>query len=260
MQSEVSSRAKNVTRYGCLLLAVSFLAGCKLPGKPKDGPEVPRPEQVLSFDELYAANCSGCHGAHGEKGPAMNLANPEYQALVDDASLRDIIVNGEKGTLMPAFGEKQGGELTDAQVNVLVKGLRAKWGKGDVLSGLNAPTWKATHAGDPAAGKLVYEAACARCHSASGSQPSKGGSILDGSFLAVVNEQMIRTTVIAGRPDLGMPDWRSLKQSGPLTDNEVTDVTAWLMSQKPALPGQPYGSAAPAQPAAAPANKISGKD
>ena len=42
-------------------------------------------------------------------GAATNLANPEYEALVDDATLRDVIAKGEKGTLMPAFAVKSGG-------------------------------------------------------------------------------------------------------------------------------------------------------
>jgi len=240
------------------LFAATLFAGCKLPGKPEEGPEVPRPETVMNFDTLYGNSCAGCHGANGENGAAMNLANPEYQALVDDATLKDIITNGETGTLMPAFGLKRGGELTDAQIDALVKGMRARWSKGNVLAGLNAPAWKAAQAGNAANGQQVYAAACARCHGESVDKPGKSGAILNGSFLAVVNEQMIRTTVIAGRPDLGMPDWRGLVKTGEnqkraLTDAEVADVTAWLMSQKPALPGQPYGNAAPAaMPTAAP--------
>ena len=42
-----------------------------------------------------------------------------------------------------------------------------------------------------AKGKAVYAMACARCHGASAQQPGKAGSILDGSFLALINEQTI---------------------------------------------------------------------
>lgn len=227
----------------CTSLVV--ISGCKLPGKPEEGPEVPRPEQVMSFETLYGNNCAGCHGANGQNGMAINLANPTYQALVDDATLKQIIVNGEAGTLMPAFGLKRGGELTDQQVDALVKGMRERWGKGNVLAGLNAPPWKAAQAANVANGQQVYAAACARCHGENAGKPGKDGSILDGSYLALVNEQTIRTTTIAGRPDLGMPDWRGLRNDRPLTDSEVTDVAAWLMAQKPALPGQPYASAGP---------------
>ena len=76
----------------------------------------------------------------------------------------------------------------------------------------------------------------------SAQQPGKAGSILDGSFLALINEQTLRTTVIAGRPDIGEPDWRGHIPGRAMTDDEVTDVIAWLMSQRPANPGQPYPS------------------
>ena len=236
-------------------LATVALSGCNLPGRPADGPEVPRPEQVTSFDTLYGNNCAGCHGAKGENGAAANLANPEFQALLDDATLRDIITNGEKGTMMPAFALKRGGTLTDAQIEAIIVGMRAHWSKGSVLAGLNAPPYKAAQPGDASHGAAVYTAACARCHGTS-AKPGDSGSILDGSFLALVSEQTIRTTVIAGRPDLGMPDWRNLardanNQPRPLTDAEVTDIAAWLIAQKPAMPGQPYGTAQPPQPAPA---------
>jgi len=216
------------------------LIGCHWPGRPQPDDVVPRPEAVMSFDKLYEANCAGCHGVDGKNGAATNLANPVYQAWVDDATLRDVIANGEKGTLMPAFGQSAGGNLTDAQVNAIVTGMRARWAKGDALTGQNAPPYKASQGGNADDGKRVYAMACARCHGAVGQKPGPAGSILDGSFLALVNSQTIRTTVVAGRPDLGHPDWRNYVQGHPLTDSDVNDVTAWLMAQRPANPGQPY--------------------
>lgn len=229
-------------RPGLVLMAgsLTLLCGCRLPGKPTPDDVVPRPEAVLSFDKLYGQNCAGCHGVGGQNGAAMNLANPLYQALVDDATLRDVITNGEKGTLMPAFGQSAGGNLSDAQVNAIVSGMRARWSKGNVLAGQNAPPYKASGAGDAGRGQQVYATACARCHGAVGQKPGAAGSILDGSFLALVNPQTIRSTVIAGRPDLGQPDWRGDIPGHPLTDADINDVTAWMMAQKPANPGQPY--------------------
>lgn len=226
--------------------AMIALAGCNLPGKPKPGPEVPRPEEVTSFEQLYGHNCAGCHGANGENGAAMNLANPEYEALVDDASLRDVIANGEKGTLMPGFAIESGGMLTDQQIDALVQGIRSRWRQGDPFGGQTPPSYRAAHAGDPAKGETVYAQACAQCHGSSAQKPGKAGSILDGSLLALINEQTVRTTIIAGRPDIGEPDWRGHIPGRPMTDDEITNVTAWLMAQKPALPGQPYPNVSPA--------------
>jgi quercetin dioxygenase-like cupin family protein len=57
-------------------------------GPPNDQEELLRAENVISFDRLYKQNCSACHGERGTEGPALDLANPEYQALVDDMALK----------------------------------------------------------------------------------------------------------------------------------------------------------------------------
>lgn len=221
------------------------LAGCNLPGRPGPGPEIPRPDAVLSFDTLYGQNCAGCHGAKGSDGAAIDLANPEYEALIDDATLRNIVAHGEKGTLMPGFAISDGGELTDAQIEVIVNGMRQRWATANAFGGATPPPYKATRAGDAAKGQAVYAQACASCHGATAQNPGKAGSILDGSFLALINEQTIRSIVIAGRPDIGEPDWRNHIAARPLTDDEITDVSAWLMAQKPPRPGQPYPNTQP---------------
>jgi cytochrome c oxidase cbb3-type subunit III len=235
---------KRALLHACLLAPLAFgMAGCNLPGRPEPGPEVPRPEEEMSFDKLYGANCAGCHGANGQGGAAMMLANPKYQALIDDATMRDVIAKGEKGTLMPGFSKQAGGELTDAQIDALMKGMRERWRKADAFGADTPPPYKATHEGDPGQGQAVYRVACAHCHGESAQKPGKNGSILDGSLLALVNEQSIRTLVIAGRPDIGQPDWRGQIAGSPLTDDEISSLTAWLMSQRPARPGQPYANA-----------------
>ena len=225
--------------------AITLLAGCDMPGRPQPGPEVPRPEAVRSFDTLYGENCAGCHGKNGDNGAATNLANPEYEALIDDVSMRDVIANGEKGTLMPAFSAKAGGPLTDAQIDAIVQGMRSRWKKDSALAGADPPPYKATHPGDPGKGQEVYAAACAQCHGNDAQHPGSAGSILDGSFLALINEQTVRTTIIAGRPDIGEPDWRNHIAGRAMTDDEITNVSAWLIAQRPATPGQPYPNAQP---------------
>lgn len=230
---------------GMVGLAFPLLMGCDLPGRPHPGPEVPRPESVTSFDALYGENCAGCHGKNGDNGSATNLANPTYQALIDDASLRDVIANGEKGTLMPGFAIKSGGPLTDAQIDAIVQGIRSRWKKDNALAGANPPPYKAAHPGDPSKGQAVYAEACAHCHGEDAHHLGSAGSILDGSFLALINEQTVRTTIIAGRPDIGEPDWRNHIPGRAMTDDEITNVSAWLIAQRPPMPGQPYPNTQP---------------
>src|SRR5450755_2876861 len=100
-------------RLCAMSLPALLVVGCSLHGAPRPGPEVARPDAVRDFATLYQQNCSACHGANGRTGAAIDLADPVYQSLVDDNSLRTIIVNGYPGTLMPAFGHSAGGMLTD---------------------------------------------------------------------------------------------------------------------------------------------------
>ena len=71
---------------------------------------------------------------------------------------------------------------------------------------------------------------------------AKGSSITDDSFLALVSDQGLRTLVITGRPELGAPDWRGDVSGKPMSDQEVTDVVAWLTSKRVQNPGQPYAA------------------
>jgi cytochrome c oxidase cbb3-type subunit 3 len=243
----------------CILLSVAapLWTGCNLPGRPHAGPEVPRPGEVLSFNELYQQNCAGCHGANGQQGAATDLANPEYEAWIDDASLRSAIEMGEKGSLMPAFGLSKGGTLTALQIDVLVRGLRAKWSSPNAFGSGVPPPYRPSEFGTASQGAATYLKACARCHGATAQQPGAAGSILDPSFLALMHAQTLRTTIVAGRPDIGQPDWRNDAPGHELTDSEVTDLIAWLLTQRSAQPatgvndGPPRsGVSAAAQPVA----------
>ncbi len=218
----------------CLMLVSCMtVLGCgPLPGHPKPGPEVPRPDSIVDFNILYRQNCSGCHGAKGMNGPSYPLANAEYQALVDEQILRQVVANGLPGTLMPAFAISAGGSLTDQQVDALVNGMRAAWYKAGTLDSTSPPPYRAAKPADPAHGQQVYTTYCASCHG-SGTDKGKAGLITDPAFLTLVSDQVLRTVVIAGRPDIGQPDWRNDVQGRPMSDQEVTDVVGWLSSQRP---------------------------
>lgn len=219
----------------CAWLLVSLaLAGCShLPGKPGPGPEVPRPDSVLSPVVLFNQNCQGCHGAEGRNGPAMMLSDPVYLALVDDDALRSVISKGRPGTAMSAFAQKEGGMLTDDQVNAIIRGIRERWGKANALGGDSAPPYAAKSAGDPTHGQAVYGTYCASCHGTDGNGGPKAGSIVNHSYLSLITDQGLRTIVIAGRPDFNAPDWRNNVPGHPMADQEITDVVAWLASQRP---------------------------
>ncbi len=74
----------------------------------------------------------------GKFGAAYALANPVYQALVDDDTLTRIIGQGIAGTAMPPFGHSEGGYLTPEQVAIVVRGMRQRWKTGGPFGRLAA--------------------------------------------------------------------------------------------------------------------------
>ena len=162
-----------------------------------------------------------------------------YLAIADDTSIRRVTANGVSGTAMPAFAQSAGGMLTDAQVDVITSGIRA-WARPGALGGATPPPRVATSAGDSSRGREAYARYCASCHGAQGEGGPKGSAITNGSFLALVSDQGLRTVIITGRPDLGAPDWRGNLPGRPMSNQEVTDIVAWLAAQRVQFPGQPY--------------------
>ena len=232
-------------KAGCtpliLLCALASLTACDaLPGKPTDAERPLRPDQVVSFDQLYGGNCAGCHGADGTLGAAQPLNDPVYLNLAGVDRLRALIADGVPNTLMPGFGAAAGGTLTDQQIAIIAGGMLSRWGAASRLNGATLPSYAADAPGDAQHGSAAYSTYCGGCHGADGAGGKKGGSIVDGSFLALVSDQALRTAVICGRPDLGMPDWRGDASGHVLADGEISDIVAWMVAQRPQFPGQPY--------------------
>jgi mono/diheme cytochrome c family protein len=194
----------------------------------------------LDFNVLYAENCSACHGADGRGGASIALADPVYLAIPDRDAMHKVVAKGVPGTSMPAFADSDGGMLTGKQIDVIVDEIRKRWSKPGILDGANPPPYAAQSSGNVQKGEAAYGKFCASCHGTSGQGGPKGSAITNDSFLALVSDQGLRTIVIVGRPDLGAPDWRANVPGQPMSDQEVTDVVAWLASRRSKTPGQPY--------------------
>ena len=231
-------RATTLIPLVILVLAV----GCdQLPGKPTPEDRWKAGTEVTDFSQLYALNCAGCHGADGRLGAARPLNDPLYLALVNAATLRATIAQGVPGTSAPALAQQVGGPLTDKQIDILIEGMRSKWGKAENFNNVAFPPYSLQDAsargfgpGQPQSGAVVYQTYCAQCHGKDGNGGPKGGSVINPAYLALVSDQALRTTVIVGRLDLGMPDWRTNIPIRPMSPQEISDVVAWLASHRPA--------------------------
>ncbi|MGP8258669.1 MAG: c-type cytochrome [Acidobacteriaceae bacterium] len=231
--------------------AALFFAGCNsAPGKPGPGPAVARPDQLLDFSTLYAQNCASCHGVNGRNGAAISLANPVYLAAAGVSNIQRVTSLGVPGTAMPPFARSAGGMLTDRQIAVLSQQMVAQWGNPAALAGVALPSYASSTPGDPARGQQAFALYCAHCHGsdATGGHADNGvttGSLVDPAYLALISDQGLRSIILAGQPEQGMPDWRhhlTGPAARPMSDQEIADLVAWLTSHRIATPGQPYPS------------------
>ena len=224
-----------------LVVLSAMMLGCEsMPGRPQPEDRPKRPSEIASFDVLWSSSCAGCHGEDGSMGAARSLADPLYLAWASDRDLRLAIQQGVRGGLMPAFADGHGGPLTDEQVEILVRGMRERWAKSDRFRGVRFPPYAAP-LGQASRGAEVYREYCARCHGDGGEGGEVRGSIVDPSYLALVTNQALRSVVVAGRTDLGMPGYRELVPGKAMSDREIADVVAWLADHRVEFPGRPGG-------------------
>src|ERR1700751_5916843 len=216
------------------MVAVATVLACvacnSSPSAYRPEPTVVTPNDIVDFKQLFRQNCAGCHGEDGKGGAAIALANPVFLAIADDDVIRRVASDGVPGTPMSAFAQSAGGMLTEKQIDALVSGIRS-WAKPNAVGEPTPPPYKGPTPGDPQRGAGAYRTYCSSCHGADGRGGSKASSIVNSSYLALVSDQQLRTIAIAGRPELGSPDWRGEVAGQPMSAQDVSDVVAWLSSQ-----------------------------
>lgn len=219
---------------GCLLGGLLLgLTGC---GRP-DPANRPRPlAQITDFDTLFDQHCTGCHGKDGKLGPAPPLNDALFLAIIPEEAFQDVVHHGRRGTPMPAMVGRQWYSLSDEQARIVITGIRSRWGPTNPQAFAGAPPYSIAAARqggsspDAAEGKKLFEQICTRCHGAG----KRAGPLDSPAFLALASDQLLRRTIITGRPDLGMPDYRRLgtrrPSQQPLNSHEISDLVAHLVS------------------------------
>lgn len=215
-------------------------------GQPKEENRFKTPAEITDFHKLYAQNCLACHSNGPETVSAsIALDNPDYLATIPPETLRSIVENGVPGTLMPGFAIPAGGTLTEEQITILVDGILAKKSPAadPAIPAYAAPL------GDAAAGKALWDASVYAQRD--GKPVSPGKSFLNSHFLGTVSDQYVRTLLIVGLPSLGYPDFRGVVPGRVLTTQDVSDLTAWVVSNRRNEYGQPISAPTVGNPAEA---------
>jgi len=204
-----------------LLLSCLLFAGC---GKPSLADKPIRESEILNFKTLFATRCAGCHGNDGAGSGSIALHDPALMTIMSKDTLRDLIKNGRKGTLMPSFQSNTGNPLSDAQIDVLVNGMVDQWSA-------DAPPWSVSRryeikTGKSTRGKGAFVDMCGQCHGDDG-MGGTAGSVLMPAYLELISPQYLRTVILCGRPELGMPPLAS-----KIDDRTIDDIVAWLQTHK----------------------------
>ena len=185
------------------------------------------PSSTPAGKTLFGQHCSSCHGDQVPTAPDVETA-------------RKIISTGGPHVTMPVWGNI----LTPEQLDALVQyTLEASKGKGTEE------------------GAQLFANNCAPCHGQfgeGGPNPTRSGDLISpissADFLKTRDDTTIRTIISQGQPDSGMSPFSS-SNGGPLSDNEVDSIVAYIRSWEanpPAvtLPEIPTPTALPTQSAA----------
>jgi mono/diheme cytochrome c family protein len=193
-------------------------------------------------EKLYVENCAVCHGLDGQGRVGATLAK-DWPSIRPDQTIRAIIANGVPGSPMPAWSKANGGPFDEAQIEALVAYILT-WESGGPRQIPPAPTVMtrppitppSNVSGDPNNGAILYDQNCAVCHGAN--REGRIGATLAKNWPSLRPDQVIKNTIANGIKGSAMPAW-SQTQGGPLSEREIEDIVAFLLSQPAAAQTQP---------------------
>jgi mono/diheme cytochrome c family protein len=80
------------------LAAAAFLANGSSSGEELSDPFLGQPDAIAAGRIIYASKCYVCHHSAGARGPNL------FATKLTDEQFLEVVINGRKGTQMPAFG------------------------------------------------------------------------------------------------------------------------------------------------------------
>ena len=204
---------------------------------------------ITRGSQIFDANCAVCHGAEGQGRLGLNLSS-DFPALDPNAFVQSVVEQGIAGTAMPPWSQAHGGPLTDqeiADVSAFVVSLSG--GRSPMaptatpLPVTPVPTVPGV-SGDPSTGQVLFVENCDMRHGDHGKV--RVGANLNKAFASINPQQFVRATVATGISGTAMPAW-SQANGGPLSDAEIDDISAYIISLQAAQPAQATATPAPSE-------------
>lgn len=190
------------------------------------------PEYQLGA-EVYAQNCALCHGPDGEGRVGATLAK-DWPSIRPDLITRETIASGVDGSVMPAWSQDSGGPLSDKEIDAVVYFILS-WqtaGAPQINPGNTATPRVAVSPvpgveGDPNHGGVLYDENCAVCHGPDGE--GRIGATLAKEWPSIRPDLTVKSSIDNGVAGSVMPAW-SQANGGPLTESDVADLVAFVMT------------------------------
>jgi len=199
--------------------------------------QAPDQGQLEQGARLFVENCAVCHGTNGEGRVGATLAK-DWPSIRPDLEVRATIENGIGGSPMPAWGQKNGGPLTSAEIDALVAYILS-WQTGGPRVIPPTPTYIPRPAltpppnveGDPNLGAALFDQNCVVCHGLNGE--GRIGATLAKPWSSIRPDLSIKTTISNGIEGSPMPAWSQAK-GGPLAETDIDNLVAFILTLKPA--------------------------
>ena len=201
------------------------------------------PGDPVRGGELFVQNCAVCHGVDGQGRIGASLE--AFPGIDATTAIVATITGGVPGSVMPAWAQSKGGPLTDQDIRDIAAYVLAAFGGTQPITPLPtyaAPTIPALPhvAGDPSAGAVVYHDNCIMCHGDQGQ--GRLGLPLAKTWPVNDPPTYIQQVVRQGIEGTVMPAWAKAN-GGPLTDGQIGDVAAFVLTLEPAASPTPAPAA-----------------
>jgi mono/diheme cytochrome c family protein len=227
MRSSLKSRAAIFFAIGIVI------AAAVLPNLSASAQECEDQETLELGAKIYSENCAVCHGIDGQGRVGATLAK-DWPSIRPDLRVRDTIVSGGPGLLMPAWSLANGGPFEEDEIDALVCYILS-WQTGGPPIIYPTPTPIAQLAltpppgvsGDVVNGANIYNRNCAVCHGAEGE--GRIGANLSKVWPSIRPDLRVRSVIVSGAEDTAMPAW-SQANGGPLTNAEIDDTVAYILT------------------------------
>ena len=195
-------------RFSSIPVALAFCAAllaCGLETAPAQ--EVPvskqnvlKQDNVVRGQKLFGQNCAACHGANATGGMGPNLTMSSLvRHDVGGVDVSKVIHEGRMDKGMPAFPQ-----ITDAQAADIAAFIHARIDAFTRPSAMGASAFAGSlNVGDAAAGKAVFAAKCATCHSVTGDMKGiatkRDGAELESAILMPKEKPESGSVTAAGK-------------------------------------------------------------